>query len=138
VYFVWQAGKTTEIGNRVDRMAKAAAKRGGMDKDTGYKPSAYCRSMVKGGVPLPYPATGQVAIIRPYAKKPVSKLEERLSFNIFDEETQAYESKFYAFATIMLAYELHRWHGYRVRFNDNPGYPQILERKEEVAVPTRP
>jgi ribonuclease HI len=108
VDFVWQAGKTTEIGNRVDRMAKAAAKRGGMDKDTGYKPGAYCRSMVKVGVALPYPATGQVAIIRPYAKKPVSKLEERLSFNIFNEETQTYESKFYAFATRMLAYELHR------------------------------
>lgn len=138
VEFVWQAGKTTEIGKRVDRLAKAAAKRGGWDQDTGYKPGAYCRSMVKGGVALPYPAGGQMAIIRPYAKKPVSKVEERVSFNIFNGDTQGYESKFYAFATPVMAFELHRWHGYRVSFNDNPKYPQILECKEEVAVPTRP
>jgi len=139
VEFVWQAGKTTDVGKRVDKLSKAAAKRGGIDKDTGYKPGAYCRSMVKGGVALPYPATGQVAVIRPYAKKPIAKgKEERLSFNAFDEVKQTYESKFYAFTTSLMAFELHRWHGYRVQFNDNPKYPQILECKEEVAVPTRP
>jgi hypothetical protein len=85
VWFVCEAGKTTEIGNRVDKIAKAAAKRGGIDRDTGYRPGAYCRSMVKGGVPLPYPANGQVVIVRPYAKKPVLKCEERISINVFDE-----------------------------------------------------
>ncbi len=138
VEFVWEPGKTTEIGNRVHKLAKAAAKRGGIDRDTGYRAGAYCRSMVKGGIALPYPASGQAAIIRPYAKKPVFKGEERVSFNLFDEVTQTYASKFYAFATAMMAYDLHRWHGYRVQFNDNPKYPQILECKEEVAVPTRP
>jgi hypothetical protein len=138
VDFVWEPGKTTEIGNRVDKLSKRAAKRGGMDRDTGYKPGAACRSMVKVGVALPYPAAGQVAVIRPYAKKPVLKTEERISFNIFDESKQTYESKFYAFTTPMLAYDLHRWHGYRVRFNDNPKYPRILECIEEVAVPTPP
>jgi hypothetical protein len=34
-----------------------------------------------------------------------------------------------------LAAELHRQHGYRVRFNDNPKYPQILEIIEEVSLP---
>ncbi len=138
VEFVWQAGKSTEIGNRVDKLSKAAAKRGRDGTDTGYKPGAYCRSMVKGGVALPFPAEGQMAIIRPYAKKPVSKVEERLSFNVFDEETQTYASKFYAFASPMMAFDLHRWHGYKVQFNDNPAYPQILECREEIAVPKRP
>jgi ribonuclease HI len=139
VEFVWEQGKTTEVGKRVDKLSKAAAKRGGIDRDTGYKPGAYCRSMVKGGVALPYPATGQVAVIRPYAKKPIFKgKEERLSFNVFDEMKQTYDSKFYAFTTSLMAFDLHRWHGYRVQFNDNPKYPQILECKEEVAVPTRP
>lgn len=135
--FVWEPGKTTEIGNRVDKLSKAAAKRGGTDRDIGYKPGAACRSMVRGGVALPYPARGQVAVLRPYAKKPVLKGEEKISFNMFDETTQTYESKFYAFTTPVISYELHRWHGYRVRFNDNPKYPQILERIEEVQVPTR-
>lgn len=136
--FVWQEGKTTEISKQVDNLSKAAAKRGGSDSDTGYKPGAYCRSMVKRGVALRFPANGQVAIIRPYAKKPVSKYEERLSFNMFDEETQSYASKFYAFASPIMAFNLHRWHGYQVRFNDNPKYPRVLECKEEVIVPTRP
>jgi hypothetical protein len=137
VDFVWEEGKTTEIGTRVHNLAKAAAKRGGIDRDSGYKPGAFCRSMVKGGVALPYRAAGQIAVIRPYAKKPVLKREERISFNMFDEIKQMYESKFYAFTTSLMACDLHRWHGYRVRFNDNPKYPQILECQEEVTVPTQ-
>lgn len=138
VEFVWEAGKTTEIGNRVHKVATSAAKRGGRDRDTGYRPGAFCRSMVRGGVALPYPACGQVAVIRPYAKKLALKIEERISFNIFDESTKTYNSQFHAFAIRSLAFDMHRWHGYRVRFNDNPKYPQILECIEEVAVPTRP
>jgi ribonuclease HI len=138
VEFVWKEGKTTAIGNRVHRLAKAAAMRGGIDRDWGYKAGAFCRSMVKGGVALPYPVAGQVVVIRPYAKKLVSKDEERISFNVFDEVNRTYESKFYASATSSMAFDLHRWHGYRVKFNDNPQYPQILECKEEVAVPTKP
>lgn len=138
VEFVWEAGKTTMVGKYVHSLAKAAAKRGGIDRDTGYKPGAYCRSMVKGGVALPYPASGRLAVVRPYAKKPVLKNEERISFNVFDEKTNTYGSKFYAFTTSVISYGLHRWHGYRVLFNDNPKYPQILENVEEVAVPTRP
>jgi hypothetical protein len=41
----------------------------------------------------------------------------------------------YAFASTALAAELHRQHGYRVRFNDNQQYPQILEIVEEVPLP---
>lgn len=138
VEFVWQAGKTTDIGKSVDKLSKAAAQRGGANRDWGYKPGAYCRSMVQGGVALPYPAEGQTAVIRPYAKKPISKAEERISFNMFDELKQSYESKFYAFTTRLLAFEMHRWHGYRVRFNSNPKCPQIVEWTEEVSVPTKP
>jgi ribonuclease HI len=75
VEFVWQAGKRTDIGNRVDKLAKTAAKRGGTGRDTGYKPGAYCRSMVKGGVALPYPANGQVATIRPRSQYRSTKRE---------------------------------------------------------------
>lgn len=138
VEFVWKEGKTTDIGKRVDKVAKAAAKRGGTDRDWGYKPGAFCRSMVKGGVAIPYPAAGQMAVVRPYAKKPVSREVERLSFNIFNEVKQLYEFKFYAFTTPLLAFTMHRWHGYRVQFNNNPKHPQILQCTEEVAVPTRP
>jgi ribonuclease HI len=137
VDFVREPGKTTDIGRRVDKLAKAAAKRGGPDRDTGYAPGSSCRSMAERGTALPYPASGGTAVIRPYAKKPVSKREERISFNVFDEVARTHASKFYAFTTPMMACDLHRWHGYRVLFNDNPKYPQILECREAVEVPTR-
>lgn len=87
--------------------------------------------MVKGGVAQPYPARGQLDVIRPYVKKIMFRGENRISFNTFDESTQTYFGKFYAFATPTMAAELHRNHGYRVRFNADPQYPQILERIEE-------
>jgi ribonuclease HI len=135
VDFVWQSGKKSETGKLVDKAAKAAAQRGGIDIDRGYRPAAVCRSLVKDGVALPYAAKGQLEVIRPYAKKVMFRRENRISFNTFVERTQSYEAKFYAFATPAMAADLHRWHGYRVRFNDDPNYPQIVERIEEVLLP---
>ena len=135
VEFVWEPRRASDIGKRVDKVARAAAKRGGLDMDTGNKPGAFRRSMVKGGVAIRYPASGQVAVIRPYAKKPVLKTDERVSFNMFDEVTQMYSSKFFAFTTPRISYELHSWRGWRVKFNDEPKYPQILIILEEVSLP---
>jgi ribonuclease HI len=135
VDFVYQKGKKTAEGKLIDAAAKAAAQRGGIDKDSGYMPGAFRRSMVKGGVALPYPATGQVAVVRPYAKKPVLKGEERISFNVFDELAQTYESKFYAFSTPMIAFELHSWRGWRVQLNAELNFPRIVAVIEEVALP---
>lgn len=137
VDFVYQKGKETPEGKAIHAAAKAAARRGGFDVDRGYKPGAYRRSMVKGGIALPYPANSQVAIIRPYAKKPVLKGEERVSFNLFDLEAQTYESKFYAFTTSVMAFELHSWRRWRVEFNSDPKYPRIVEVLEEVPLPSR-
>lgn len=125
VDFVYQAGKTTSGGKIVHAAAKTAAQRGGFEKDHGYKPGAVRRSMVKGGITLPYPACGQLDVIWPYVKKPVSKYEERISFNLFDEVTQTYHSKFYAFATAVMAFDLHTWRIWRVHFNSEPKHPQI-------------
>jgi hypothetical protein len=66
---------------------------------------------------------------------PMNVAENRISFDIFIEGTQTYETKFYAFATPAMAAELHRWHGYRVRLNDDPNYPRILECIEEMLLP---
>ena len=137
IQFVRVPGKKTEIEKRVDKLAKAAANQGGPNLDRGYRPGAFCRSMVKGGAAAqPYPARGEMATIRPYAKKPVlRKGEERISFNIFDEETRDYHSKFYAYTTLTLAYELHRAHGWKVQFNSEPKHPQIVAIIEEVPLP---
>ena len=77
-------------------------------------------------------------MIRPYRKNLLGDGEEKIRFDIVSEDTQSYVESRYAFATTALAAELHRQHGYRVRFNDNPKYPQILELVEEVPLPKRP
>jgi ribonuclease HI len=137
VDFVWQKGKKTGLGKQVDFAAKAAAKRGGLNVDTGYKPGSVCRSTVSGGTAERFPASGQVLVVRPYAKKVMHKRDNRISFNVLDEVTQTYAGKFYAFADPTLSVELHKGNGHRVRLNSNPSFPQFLERIEGVALPKR-
>jgi len=134
VHFEWTLGKKTPVLKLVDKAAKAAAKRGGPDIDRGYKPGTIARSMV-GGAAGRFPANGQTAVIRPYRKNILAKGEEKVRFDIFSEDTQGYVESCYAFASMHLAAELHRQHVYRVRFNENPKYPQVLEILEEVSVP---
>jgi len=136
VDFVYQKGKKTSLGKKVDKAAKAAAQRGGFDKDYGYQPGSYSKSVVPGGAAAEkFPASGQTAVIRPYVKKVRKNREERISFNIFDEITQSYSGKFFAYAQPSLSCELHRGNGHRVRFNADPNFPQILERIEGIELP---
>jgi hypothetical protein len=85
-----------------------------------------------------FPAKGQSAVIRPYRKNLLGGGEEKVRFDIFSENSQSYVESCYAFASTDLAAELHRQHGYRVRFNGDPNYPQILEIVEEVMLPKPP
>lgn len=135
--FVWQPGKKSDIAKRVDKTAKAAAQRGGIGLDRGYRPGAFGRSKVKGGVAQPYPANGQTIVVYPYAKKSMLKKSQeiRISFNVFDEPTQTFAHKCFAFGSVLMGSELHRNNAYRVRFNSETRYPQILELIEEVAIP---
>jgi hypothetical protein len=87
------------------------------------------------GAATRFPAKGQLAIIRPYRKNLLGQGEEKVRFDIFCPESQNYPESCYAFASTTLAAELHRQHGYNVRFNDDPKYPQILEIIEEVPLP---
>jgi glyoxylate utilization-related uncharacterized protein len=91
--------------------------------------------MVTGGVAERFPAAGQVLVVRPYVKKMMYKGENRISFNILDEQTKRYAGKFFAFAPPGLSVELHNGNGHRVRFNSDPKYPQFLERIEGVELP---
>jgi hypothetical protein len=91
--------------------------------------------MVAGGVAERFPAGGQVLVIRPYVKKIMHRGENRISFNTFDELTQTYAGKFFAFAPPQLSAELHRGNGHRVKFNLDPNYPQFVERIEGVDLP---
>jgi hypothetical protein len=93
--------------------------------------------MVKGGSAQRFKAMGQVLVVRPYAKKVMRGLnsDNRISFNIFDEVTRTYVGKHFAFASPALSFELHKGNGHRVRFNDDPAFPQFVERIEGVELP---
>ena len=80
-------------------------------------------------------ASGQTLVIRPYKKNPRKNREEKISFTIFDENTQSYVGKFYAYAASNLSVELHRGNGHKVLFNTNPKFPQILEKVSDVQLP---
>ena len=137
VHFEWTLGKKTPLLRRVDKAAKAAAIRGGPDADRGYKPGTIARSMVQGAATR-FVAKGQLTVIRPYRKNIMGGGEEKVRFDVVSEDEQYYIESCYAFTTTDLAVELHRQHGYRVRFNDNSNYPQILEIIEEVVLPKQP
>jgi hypothetical protein len=63
------------------------------------------------------------------------KGENRISFNVFDEQTNTYSGKFFAFALPLLSSELHKGNGHRVRFNSDSNNPHFLERIEGVELP---
>jgi ribonuclease HI len=136
VDFYYKKGKKDAMGKKVDKAAKTAAQRGGFDHDFGFRPGSYTRSMVPGGAAAtPFHASGQTLVIRPYKKKPYPKREEKVSFHIFDETTQLYSGKFYAFAEPNLSVDLHKGNGHKVLFNANPKFPQILEKIGDVQLP---
>jgi ribonuclease HI len=136
VDFHYKKGKKDAMGKKVDQAAKAAAQRGGFDADFGFKPGSYTRSMVPGGgAAQRFHASGQTLVIRPYKKNPRKKREERVSFHIFDETTQSYTGKFYAYADPGLSIELHKGNGHKVLFNADPKFPRILQRIGDVQLP---
>ena len=110
VHFEWTAGKKTPILKAIDRAAKVAAKRGGQDTDRGFRPGIVAKSLVKGTATR-FPANGQLAVIRPYKKTLLGKSENKVRFDLFSEDSAAYTQSCYAFASPVLAAELHRQHG---------------------------
>jgi ribonuclease HI len=134
VDFEWQAGKTSPILKSVDKAAKVAAKRGGIEQDRGFKSGKVSRSMVRGSAEI-FPAKGQTAIIRPYRKNTPIKGENQIRFDLFTEDKKIYSDSYYAYAIDSLTAELHRQHLYRVRFNNNLRNARIEEIIEEVFLP---
>jgi len=98
VTFKWQLGKSTPILKLVDKAAKAAAERGGIDRDTGFKRGKVSPSKVKGAAKI-FPAQGQTAVIRVYRKN-ASLKDNQIRFDLLDEitnESVAGTSSFFTF-----------------------------------------
>jgi hypothetical protein len=85
------------------------------------------------GKALPFPARAQSLVIQPCHRNPVRwSGQNKVWFHVFKESTHTYTGCFYAWASANLAFALHKLHHYKVHFNGNPRYPQVLEIVEEV------
>lgn len=127
--------KSTSLLKHVDKLAKAAAKTHPPRVDRGLIVGKIGKAKIRGTATM-YAAAGQTIVIRVVHSKTAGRTpENRFVFEIFDESTQTYISKHHAYCTPEIGARLHRQRGFRVRMNDNPKYPQILEVIEEVPLP---
>jgi ribonuclease HI len=133
----WMHGKKSKPQKEIDLMAKTAGLRGGPDVDRGYARGAIAPSRVKDTAAIRFDANGQAETVRIYRKEVMKRAggENKIRFDVFSRAEQRYVDSRYAYASPSIALELHRQHAYRVRFNSNPNYPQILEVVAEVLLP---
>jgi len=129
--------KSTQLLRFVDQLAKAAAK-SHPRVDRGLIVGKLGRAKIKGPATM-FPASNQTLVIRVVSSKVVgSAKENRFVFEVFNEETGTYVSKHFAYCDPDVGAQLHRQRGFRVLMNDKPGYPQILEVREEFPLPKPP
>jgi ribonuclease HI len=137
VSYVRMSEKQSSVLKRTDRDSKAARERGGPYVDGGYRPGSIRRSMVKG-VATRFRAAGQSALVRAYGKKPMKNRSLKIRFDLISDDGLDYVESCYAYACPELTFDLHSANGYRVRFNDDPMHPQIVEILEKVDLPKKP
>jgi len=123
----WKKGKKSPTLKMVDAAAKAAGKEP-RSHDRGFRGGKVGRSKVAGGSSYIYAARGQVVTIRIY--------RSGMIFDLYDESSASFVQKYHAYAEADVAADLHRQHCYRVRFNENPKHPVIMEILEEVSPTT--
>jgi len=128
---IWKKGKKSPTLKMVDKAAKAAGK-APQRRDRGFRGGKVARSKITGGSSFSYPAKGQEMTICIYRSAMIRKTGHKLTFDLYDESSSSFVQKFHAYAEGGVAAELHRQHCYRVRFNDDPKHPVIMEILEEV------
>jgi ribonuclease HI len=124
--------RSDEGAKAVDRLAKAAGKMP-THVDWGFPKGKIGRSKnnVKSAARL-YPAAGQEIIIRPYQSGTARRGLERYKFQVYDEVRKDFFEKFEAYVSASIGGDLHRQNVYRVRMNDVPRFPQIVEILEKL------
>jgi ribonuclease HI len=120
-------GKSTPITKAVDRDAKGAALVP-LRTDRGFRAGKVGRSRNNTGKAAKmFAATGGELVIRVYGTKSVRRDEQKIKFQTYSGEKCDFFEKYQAYAHASVGNALHRHHIYRVRMNDIPQYPQIVE-----------
>jgi ribonuclease HI len=122
---IWRKGKKSQILKSVDRAAKEAGK-SPSKPDRGFRTGKIGRSKVKGGASSLFPANGQEEVIYIYKSALLRKSDHKVYFNLFNEQSSEFIEKHTAYVSVAISSELHRGHSYRVTFNNDADYPQII------------
>jgi ribonuclease HI len=122
---IWRKGKKTPLLKSVDRAAKEAGKSPSKD-DRGFRTGKIARSKVLGGSSSLFPAKGQEVTIRVYRSAMIRKTGHKVYFDLFDDVSETFKEKFTAYVSGDYITALHRGHSYRVQFNCDIQYPQIV------------
>jgi ribonuclease HI len=125
----WEKGKTRPILNYVDKLAKNGADHP-TKNDSGYQAGKFTSSRCtdKKAATI-FPANNDELSVRVYVKKIYGKNEKevyKITFGIFNEVSRFYDKKFYAYKDKQCM-TLKRNNCYKIKMNDNPNYPIILE-----------
>lgn len=120
-------GKSSSITKQIDRDAKTA----------GLSPIFVDRGFQKGKIgrpknnskraAKPFPAGGQTIVIRPYKSDMARRDIQLFKFELWNDREGMFFDKFEAYTSNEIGNELHRQKVFRVRMNDIPRFPQILE-----------
>jgi len=112
---------------KVDEGAKRAAE-SPQYEDIGYKPGKIGRARSKNTkAAKPYPAAGEEIAICVYKTESTRRGVQAIKFQTYCEEQHDFFEKFWARANDFIGSSLHRGNVYRVRMNDEPGNPRIVE-----------
>jgi len=107
--------KSTEQTRRVDKLAKAAAKKPTKD-DSGYIKPRASRTAIRGGTTM-FDAQGQKLKIKIFEHCPVSRRKSSLFKVKFEVMTGDNSGKFFAYCSQGVNDLLHRHHYYNANFN---------------------
>jgi ribonuclease HI len=129
---LWRKGKKSPILKSVDRAAKEAGK-SPSKPDRGFRSGKIGRSKVKGGASSLFPAKGQEEVIHIYKSALLRKTDHKVYFNVLDGRSGEFVYKHTAYVSAPFIEELHRGHSYRVSFNFDSNYPQIIQIHENCS-----
>ena len=129
-----EKGKKSPILKAVDRAAKNAGK-APTKPDRGFRQGKVAKIEDHRRGVFSYPAKGQEGIVHIYRSALLRKTDHKVYFDVFDAGAQVYAEKCIAYVSVDIVGELHRGHTYRVWFNADPKYPQIVEVFGELPTP---
>ena len=132
----WKHGKSNQITNDVDKIAKRAAKKSLRVIDSGYKQERVSRTKTKEqGASTLFPANNQQSVIRIYRYSLTGKTDYKIFFDLFSEEKNDFIGKYHAYISKEKKDKIHRHQLCKVSFNGDVNYPiieaiEILEDKK--------